>query len=98
RADLDLIFCRTGGEPWPPSAITRAASTIARAAGLPPAVAPLHGLRHGHATAMMAEGVPLKIASARLGHSTTRITADLYQHTTQELDRAAADAIQRAIL
>jgi hypothetical protein len=47
---------------------------------------------------MMAEGVPLKIASARLGHSTTRITADLYQHTTQELDRAAADAIQRAIL
>jgi integrase len=98
RADLDLVFCASGGEPYPPSALTRAASTIARAAGLPSAVAPLHGLRHGHATAMMAEGVPLKIASARLGHSTTRITADLYQHATQELDRAAADAIQRVIL
>jgi integrase len=30
---------------------------------------------------------------ARLGHSSTRITQDLYQHRVEQLDRAAADKV-----
>jgi integrase len=98
RSDLDLVFARPGGEMRPPSELTRQVSAIARGSGLPRDVSPLHGLRHGHASAMLAEGVALKVTSARLGHSTMTITADLYQHTTQALDKAAAEAAERALL
>jgi len=98
RGDLDLIFAQAGGELYPPSELTRQVSAIARASGLPRDCAPLHTLRHAHASAMLAEGVALKVAASRLGHSTVRITADLYQHTTRELDKAAAQAAERAVL
>ena len=97
RRDLDLALCLPGGEPWPPDAITRALSWIARTkAGLPRAVAPLHGLRHGHATALMT-AIPLKAVSARLGHSSVEITANTYQHPERALDEAAAAAIEALI-
>jgi integrase len=51
-----------------------------------------HGLRHAHATFLLVSGVDLKVASARLGHSSISITADLYQHVASKLDRDAADA------
>jgi hypothetical protein len=34
--------------------------------------------RHAHATLMLRPGVPLKVASGRLGHGSVAITADLY--------------------
>jgi len=98
RSDLNLVFCQLGGEPWGPSQVTRAVSAIARGAGLPRNCAPLHSLRHAHATAMLAEGIAAKVASSRLGHSSTRITLDLYSHSTAELDEAAAAAVERALL
>lgn len=38
----------------------------------------LHGLRHSMATACVADGVSIKILQAILGHSTYKLTADLY--------------------
>jgi hypothetical protein len=34
-----------------------------------------------------------KVATGRLGHSSTRITQDLYQHRVEQLDRAAAEKV-----
>ena len=38
----------------------------------------LHGLRHSYATASVAAGTPIKVLQAILGHSTYKLTADLY--------------------
>lgn len=53
----------------------------------------LHDLRHTHATSGLAAGVPLKVMSERLGHATTQITADLYQHVTPGMGADAAAKI-----
>jgi integrase len=58
-------------------------------AGLP-ATTRFHDLRHSCATLLIAEGVPLKIVSAILGHSGIQITADIYGHVLPESTRAAA--------
>ena len=52
-----------------------------------------HGLRHGHASLMLAAGVNLKVVSERLGHSTIGITADLYTHVADQLHEAAATSL-----
>jgi integrase len=56
-----------------------------------------HGLRHGVASLLLAQGVPLKLVSEQFGHSTITITADTYAHLDREQRRASADAIERAI-
>ena len=55
-----------------------------------------HHLRHAHATQMLANGVHIKVASERLGHSTTGITMDLYQHVTAGMQQDAAVQIDAA--
>ena len=71
------------------------ADARAAEAGLP--VVRFHALRHGHATIGGEEGVPLKVMSERLGHSSSRITADTYSQVTAATDRAAAAQIAAAI-
>ena len=89
-----LVFpdLRTGSltAPYEPGAVSALVVKLARRVGIPPGVAPLHGLRHRHATSLM--HLPLRVVADRLGHSTVRITADLYQHGDDATARAAADA------
>jgi integrase len=53
----------------------------------------LHDLRHGAASLMLAQGVPMKTIQEILGHSSISITADLYAHLGEQLKREAADAM-----
>jgi integrase len=46
---------------------------------------------------MLSQGVPLKLVSEQLGHSSIAITSDVYAHLDRESKRAAADALERAI-
>jgi integrase len=46
---------------------------------------------------MLSQGVPLKVVSETLGHSSIAITADVYQHVTPDLRREAAEAMDRAL-
>ena len=57
----------------------------------------LHDLRHTAASLMLSAGVPLKVVSEALGHSSIAITADVYAHVTPDLRREAADAMDRAL-
>jgi integrase len=52
-----------------------------------------HDLRRANATALVADGVDLKTAQARLGHSDPRLTLAVYAQATSEADRAAADKL-----
>lgn len=87
--DHDLVVDRGDGEPMLTRVLSRRFSTAARRAGLE---LTFHGLRHGHASLMLAAGVNLKVVSERLGHSTIGITADLYTHVAEEVHRQATDS------
>ncbi|HVA07554.1 MAG TPA: tyrosine-type recombinase/integrase [Acidimicrobiales bacterium] len=52
-----------------------------------------HDLRHVAGTALVASGVDVKTAGARLGHSSPTLTLRLYAQATTEADRRAADTI-----
>lgn len=56
-----------------------------------------HAARHTAATLMLIQGIDPKVVSAILGHSTTTITRDLYQHVVPEVARDAADRIGDAL-
>ena len=52
-----------------------------------------HELRHSAASLLIAQGVPLKVVSEVLGHSSIRITADVYGHLLDDAGLVAADAM-----
>lgn len=88
-ADGDLVFCNDDGTPWHPDYFGKAFSRlIATLSGFPKVS--LHGLRHTTATTMLRNGVPAKVVAERLGHSTTRLTTDRYQHVLAGMDAEAA--------
>ncbi|MGH8869084.1 MAG: site-specific integrase [Actinomycetes bacterium] len=86
-----LVFTRENGEPLNPSWVTHTFRRLTQQAGLP--VIRFHDLRHTSASLALAAGVPIKVVSHRLGHSTTAITADLYTHVVPEVARGAAEQI-----
>ena len=56
-----------------------------------------HGLRHTHITNLLRLGVHPKIASERAGHSSVATTLDLYSHSTENLQREAAEKVDMAM-
>lgn len=57
-----------------------------------------HDLRRANATGLVLEGVDIKTAQARLGHTDPRLTLAVYAQATTEADRAAADLLGRRFL
>lgn len=57
-----------------------------------------HDLRRANATGLVHEGVDLKTAQTRLGHTDPRLTLAIYAQATTEADRAAADALGERFL
>jgi integrase len=51
----------------------------------------LQDLRHTHATLLLADGVPVKVVSERLGNASATITLTVYQHVHPGMGREAAD-------
>ena len=56
-----------------------------------------HELRHSAASLMLAQGVPLQVVSEVLGHSSIRMTADVYGHVLQPQRRDAARAMNKTL-
>jgi integrase len=93
--DLDLVFAEPGGRPVHPDHFGRAfRDSIVRLA-LPKIR--LHDLRHTHATLGLAAGVPAKVMSDRLGHSSVAFTLDRYTHSVPGLDADAANRVAELI-
>jgi len=86
----DFVFAQPDGTPLSPDTVTHACAKILARAGLPHVR--LHDLRHTHATILMILGLPSKVVSERLGHSSSRITLDTYSHVTPGLQKAATQA------
>ena len=90
HSDLDLIFANPDGTPLRPDSISASVWHLCRRLGLPKG-ASLHMLRHSHSSVLLANGVDLAAVSARLGHSSVRVTADVYAHALRGRDREAAN-------
>ena len=83
-----LVFADEIGRPLNPQTVMRAFTRMSEAAGLPRIK--LHGLRHSHATAMLAAGISPKVAQERLGHFSVSLTLDTYSHTVAGMQAEAA--------
>ena len=57
----------------------------------------LKGLRHAHATLLLASGVHPKVVSERLGHANIGVTMDIYSHVMPGMQEAAAVAIDERL-
>lgn len=79
-------------EPLRPERATGRFRVLARTAGVPRR---LHDLRHGHVTNLLAAGVSVPDVSSRVGHSSARMTLDVYGHAIPAGDRAAAKIAER---
>jgi integrase len=91
RADLDLVFANEDGTPLRPDSISASVSALFKRLGIPkPKGAALHLFRHSHTSVLLSEGVPLPAVSARLGHSSTRTTQEIYSHMITGQDEEAA--------
>lgn len=89
--DTGFIFTTPIGTPIDPRNLTRRYHELTIRAGL--GRRRFHALRHSAATLMLAQGVPLEVISATLGHAGLAITADVYAKVTRGLQRQAADAM-----
>lgn len=87
----DYVFAREDGTPYLPDYITHRFEEIAQSVGLPKAGP--HALRHSHASHALAAGVATKVVSDRLGHSSTTITENIYQHVSSKVAADAAELI-----
>jgi len=73
----------------PTGLFSPAVSLLCRRLGLPKG-ASLHTLRHTHGSFLLADGMDLATVSERLGHSSVRVTADIYSHALRGRDQEAA--------
>lgn len=90
--DFDLVVERGDGKPIRTSTLSGRFADAMKRADID---LTFHGLRHGHASLMLAAGVNLKVVPERLGHSKIGITADLYTHLADQIHEAAAASLDQ---
>jgi integrase len=90
------VFTTEDGRPCDPRNALRALKSAATKAGM--TGVGLHTLRHSAATAMLTNGVPLKVVSEILGHASIVITADIYGHVSPDVSREALATLSKSLL
>ncbi|MCH8110091.1 MAG: tyrosine-type recombinase/integrase [Chloroflexi bacterium] len=93
--DTGYVFTRPDGRPLVPDMVTNSFTKLIRSSDLPHMT--LRGLRHAHATLLLAAGVHPKIVSESLGHSNIAITMDIYSHVLPGMQEAAAQALDERL-
>lgn len=89
--DSGSMFTTEAGAPLNPDWISRRFKAMTAEAGLP--VIKFHATRHTAATLALQAQVDSKVVAETLGHSTDRITKDLYQHVSVQMQVGAAETV-----
>ncbi|WGS31065.1 tyrosine-type recombinase/integrase [Bradyrhizobium sp. ISRA464] len=85
RADNDWhVVTQADGSPLRPRSLTHAVSEFLKEWRIT-----LHGLRHSHASHMLASKIHPKVVQERLGHSSIAITMDIYSHLMPNMQEEA---------
>ena len=87
----DLMFTSTGGRPLDVDAFGQSVPRICKEIGL--GHWSIHELRHSCASLMLHEEVPLEVVSEAMGHSSIRMTKDVYGHLMPRSREKAAKAM-----
>ena len=103
RMKLGQGACRTTrccsptsrAEPLQPSNVSSDWGELAERIGMPEIT--FHGLRHTHASQLIASGVDIVTISKRLGHAKPSVTLAIYAHMFHTDDSKAAAAINAAL-
>jgi integrase len=94
------VFCKKDGSSLDPDVLRKdALYPILDRLGIPrkKGASGFHTFRHSVASIVNEQTGNLKLAQKFLGHSTIKMTADIYTHTSAEAERGAAIALERAI-
>ncbi len=91
----DLVFRTETGTAVDPDNFRNVTYKLTEAAGIG-RWSP-HQLRHSSASLLLAQRVPLKVISEVLGHSSIRVTADVYGHLLDDAKSEAATAMESAL-
>jgi integrase len=94
--DQGLVFPTRLGTPMEASnLLTLSFRPLLATAGLPSIR--FHDLRHTAATLLLLGGVHPKVVSELLGHSSIRITLDIYSHVLPDMQEQAVGAMERLL-
>jgi len=89
RSSADgFVLAGPDGKAQSPGAVSKAWGRTMSAIGMPEIT--LHGLRHTHASMLIASGMDVLTISKRLGHSSPAITLGVYGHLVNGTDERAA--------
>ena len=80
--DNNLVFCTEQGKPYDPRNLQTFLDRITDKINM--SHVNTHALRHAFATRALEQGISLKAVSDILGHSSIKVTADIYSHTSLE--------------
>jgi integrase len=92
-----LVVTKEDGSGMQPRSLTHRVAEFMKGLG---SKVRLHGLRHSHASHLLAANVHPKIVQERLGHSGIAITMDIYSHLMPNMQAEAAakvDAVLKGI-
>ncbi|MCB8970354.1 MAG: site-specific integrase [Thermoleophilales bacterium] len=92
RECADLVFGATVSRPLAANVVYRRADKAWKAAGLSGRLR-LHQARHTYASFMIAAGVNAKALASYMGHSSIKVTFDLYGHLMPGSEAEAADLL-----
>lgn len=92
---LDLVCFRETGQPYTSNVLQHQYKKLLQSAGLPDIR--FHDLRHTNATLMLRNGIPAKVVSSMLGHSSIQLTMDTYSHVLPDMQEGAADAMDKLL-
>lgn len=93
--DLDMVFAREDGFYIDPATFRDHYQKKLKEAGL--GHYRIHALRHTFATRALEAGVPIKVVSQILGHTSVKITMDIYSHVSPELQSESMNKIAEYI-
>ncbi len=93
--ETDLVFSHPVNVPLDPSTVSHNFSRAMKKSGLP--YINFHGMRHTHATMLLAAGVNPKVVSERLGHASVAFTLDTYAHVLPTMQSDAAEKFDAMI-
>lgn len=96
HSNSERVVCQQDGKPYHPDSFTQKFQRFLTRNNLPHIR--LHDLRHASATLMIEHGVDIKTVQARLGHSDISTTLNTYSHSTEKMNRAAADKLDAVLL
>lgn len=92
---LDLVCFREIGTPFTSNVLRHQFEKVLQDADLPDIR--FHDLRHTNATLMLRNGIPAKIVSSILGHSSIQLTMDTYSHVSADMQEGAAQAMDKLL-